>query len=454
MMNIAERARAAAPEAAQAWLGRFQTALQGNDAAAAAALFLPDGLWRDVLAFTWTIQTIAGRAAIERNAAQTLARTQPRDFHIPPKRTPPRWVAAPAPNASRRSRVRYRLRPLPTACFALSPDGDGRLRAWTLNTNLHELRGHEEAFKRRARAATRRATSAPRTGSTGWRASAPYADRDPAVLVIGGGQAGLSIAARLGQLGIDTLIVDRHARIGDNWRTRYHSLTLHNEVLRQSPALSAVPADLAGLHPQGQAGELVRGLRREPGAEFLDRHRTRRRPLRRRAQAMDGDPAPIGRHRAHHAPAAFDLRDRRLQHSLHARPARPRRLRRHRRAFRRLQARRGVEGPQGAGARQRHQRPRRRAGACRAGRRSHHHPAQQDARRQPEGGAAASMPSTRKAFRSTIATCWRPRCPIRCCGAPISFRPPRGSKSTKTCSMRSLRAASACWAARTRPASR
>jgi len=50
------------------------------------------------------------------------------------------------------------------------------------------------------------------------------------VQVIGGGQAGLSIAARLGQLGIDTLIVDRHKRIGDNWRTRYHSLTLHNEV--------------------------------------------------------------------------------------------------------------------------------------------------------------------------------------------------------------------------------
>ena len=50
------------------------------------------------------------------------------------------------------------------------------------------------------------------------------------MIVVGGGQAGLSIAARLHQLGIDALIVDRHKRIGDNWRTRYHSLTLHNEV--------------------------------------------------------------------------------------------------------------------------------------------------------------------------------------------------------------------------------
>src|SRR6202022_1157680 len=48
--------------------------------------------------------------------------------------------------------------------------------------------------------------------------------------VVGGGQSGLSIAARCKQLQIDTLIVDREARIGDNWRNRYHALTLHNQV--------------------------------------------------------------------------------------------------------------------------------------------------------------------------------------------------------------------------------
>ena len=52
----------------------------------------------------------------------------------------------------------------------------------------------------------------------------------PHVLVVGGGQAGLAIAARLKQLQIDTLIVDREPRIGDNWRKRYHALTLHNQV--------------------------------------------------------------------------------------------------------------------------------------------------------------------------------------------------------------------------------
>ena len=48
--------------------------------------------------------------------------------------------------------------------------------------------------------------------------------------MVGGGQAGLSIAARLTQLQVDTLIVDREARVGDNWRNRYHALTLHNQV--------------------------------------------------------------------------------------------------------------------------------------------------------------------------------------------------------------------------------
>src|SRR3569623_1495890 len=61
-------------------------------------------------------------------------------------------------------------------------------------------------------------------------ASRGYADRDPAVLVVGGGQAGLAIAARLKQLQVDTLIVDREALIVNTLRKRYHSLTLHNQV--------------------------------------------------------------------------------------------------------------------------------------------------------------------------------------------------------------------------------
>ena len=92
-MNIAERKQATAPADAQRWLESFEAALQARDPAAAAELFLPDGLWRDVLAFTWTIQTLSGRPAIDAMLRETLARTKPGHFHFPAKRTSPRWLA-------------------------------------------------------------------------------------------------------------------------------------------------------------------------------------------------------------------------------------------------------------------------------------------------------------------------------------------------------------------------
>jgi putative flavoprotein involved in K+ transport len=228
-MSVLERTRVTAPEAAQAWLARFDAALQAGDASAAAGLFLPDGLWRDLLAFTWTIETFAGRDAIAAMLRERLTATQPKNFHIPPHRTPPRWVAR-ADNDCIEAIVEFETAFGPcNGVLRLVPDSDGRLRAWTLNTNLHELRGHEEEFKRRPEPDSTRDFGAENWADRLAKQRA-FADRDPAVLVVGGGHAGLSIAARLQQLGIDTLIVDRHARIGDNWRTRYHSLTLHNEV--------------------------------------------------------------------------------------------------------------------------------------------------------------------------------------------------------------------------------
>jgi cation diffusion facilitator CzcD-associated flavoprotein CzcO len=229
MMNIADRKQATAPADAQRWLENFGAVLTSQDSAAAAELFLPDGLWRDVLAFTWTIQTMAGRAAIEEMLGKSVARTQPKNFHIPSRRTPPRWVMRAGTEAIEA------LFEFETICgpangvLRLVPDAHGRLRAWTLNTNLHELRGHEEEFRRRTEPDSTRDFGAE-NWSDRLAKVRTYTDRDPDVIVVGGGQAGLSIAARLHQLGIDTLIVDRHERVGDNWRKRYHSLTLHNEV--------------------------------------------------------------------------------------------------------------------------------------------------------------------------------------------------------------------------------
>jgi putative flavoprotein involved in K+ transport len=229
-MNVVERKQGHAPAEAQSWIERFAAALKAQNAGAAADLFVAEGLWRDVLAFTWTIETMSGRTAIEAALRRTMARARAGDFHLPAKRTAPRWVARAGTEAIE---AIFEFETAFGPCHGivrLVPDGQ-QLRAWTLNTNLQELRGHEEAFKRRDAEADHGIRD---FGAENWldrlKRQRAFADRDPAVIVVGGGQAGLSIAARLHQLGIDTLIVDRHERIGDNWRKRYHSLTLHNEM--------------------------------------------------------------------------------------------------------------------------------------------------------------------------------------------------------------------------------
>lgn len=218
---------------AQGWLDEFERTLDTPDPAALDRLLLSDSFWRDVLALSWNLQTLAGRDTIAQELTMLAPKAAPANFEIAPNRAAPRWVSRAGTNTieaifsfetaiGRGSGI---VRLLPDAA-----DGD-RLKAWTLLTALDELKGFEELL----------GTSRPRgrTYSRDFRgpnwldlrnASRDYSDRDPAVLVVGGGQAGLAIAARLKQLQIDTLIVDRESRIGDNWRKRYHALTLHNQV--------------------------------------------------------------------------------------------------------------------------------------------------------------------------------------------------------------------------------
>ena len=103
MTLVEDRLRHTPQADAEGWLAAFEAALRSRGAAAAAGLFLADGLWRDVLAFTWNIQTMAGRPAIEATLRQTLARTKPGIFIF--RRAAPRRAgsAAPAANASRSS---------------------------------------------------------------------------------------------------------------------------------------------------------------------------------------------------------------------------------------------------------------------------------------------------------------------------------------------------------------
>jgi hypothetical protein len=215
------------------WLAQFERALSEGDNALLKTLFHADSHWRDVLPLTWRIMTVNGRDAILKELRMHSQRARPHGFKIPLHRTAPRHVMRAGTDAieaifsfetaqGRGSGV-VRLRP--------EADHDNTPKAWTLLTALDEIKGHEEQLgrSRPQGKAYSRDFRGPNWSDVR-QAAAEYADGDPAVLVVGGGQAGLSAAACLTQLGIDTLIVDREPRIGDNWRKRYHALVLHNQV--------------------------------------------------------------------------------------------------------------------------------------------------------------------------------------------------------------------------------
>lgn len=211
------------------WLAQLDAALQSKNRRAVAALFAADGHWRDLVAFTWSITPAEGADTIAASLVANQTATQSRAFAIAPSRTPPRRV----------QRAGYDVI---EAIFQFETEvgrGFGVLRllandpakALQFMTSLHELKGFEETIGNRC--PTGEAFSR-NFGGTNWKeqreAIQAYTDREPAVLIVGGGQAGLALAATLGRIGVDTLVIDKLPRVGDCWRLRYHSLALHNDT--------------------------------------------------------------------------------------------------------------------------------------------------------------------------------------------------------------------------------
>lgn len=161
-----------------------------------------------------------------------------------------------------------------------SSPGAGDWKAFTFFTTLWEVKGHEEfAGARRPLGAEHGEHSSSENWLDKRIKQQKFEDEDPTVLVLGAGQNGLNIAARLGALGIKTLVVEKNARVGDSWRRRYHTLCLRASNLHSArffvanghlgrrrphlcrpPRLHALPRDLPRLHPQGHDRQLLRAL--------------------------------------------------------------------------------------------------------------------------------------------------------------------------------------------------
>ncbi|MDT5292461.1 MAG: putative flavoprotein involved in transport [Mycobacterium sp.] len=218
----ARTAAAVSPQArVDAWLADFEAALASRDVERAVAKFAVDSFWRDLISFTWNIKTMEGREGIADMLTERAAATDPSGFRTRETPTDDGGVVS--------AWIEFE-----TAVGR----GVGHLRlkddeAWTLLTALQELKGHEEP-KGASRVMGAVHGSDPDTRSWSEKrrdeeAALGYTTQ-PYTLVVGGGQGGIALGARLRQLGVPAIVVDRHERPGDQWRKRYKSLCLHDPV--------------------------------------------------------------------------------------------------------------------------------------------------------------------------------------------------------------------------------
>ncbi|AKH98813.1 putative flavoprotein involved in K+ transport [Hoeflea sp. IMCC20628] len=212
---------APAAEAA-AWLAMLGDNLGKGDIEATLDLLEVDCCWRDLVAFTWNIKTMEGKAAIAEMLGSTLAATEPSAWQL---------TEASATDASTiQAWFNFKTRAgRGQGIFSLT---DGKCR--TMLTTLQSLDGHEEAAgMTRISGVNHRADRNRETWSERRaREETELAEgtTDPYCLIIGGGQGGIMLGARLKQLGVPTVIAERNEKAGDSWRNRYRSLVLHDPV--------------------------------------------------------------------------------------------------------------------------------------------------------------------------------------------------------------------------------
>ena len=229
-------------------LSAFGDALERRDVAAARAMFVEDCYWRDLVSFTWNIATCAGQDQIEAMLVAQLAQTAPSHWHLAEGEAVDEvsgittaWIGF--ETAVGRGYGLIRLR------------GE---KIWTLLTTLVELKGHEEpkGFSRPmgAKHGAGKNRSTWKEDREAEEKSLGY-DTQPYVLIVGGGQGGIALGARLRQLGVPTIIAEKNDHPGDSWRKRYKSLCLHDPVWYDHLPYIKFPENWPVFSPKDKIGD-------------------------------------------------------------------------------------------------------------------------------------------------------------------------------------------------------
>ena len=228
------------------WLTDFGAAVTRSDFGAAASMFGDDSYWRDLVSFTWNIKTAEGPQQIRAMLEATMPNARASNWAIQGEGSEAGGVT--------------------DGWFTFETGtgrGRGHLRliggkAWTLLTTLQELKGFEEKKREnRAKGVEHGAFQERKT----WLERRQEEERtlglstQPYVAVIGGGQAGIILGARLKKLGVPAIIIEKNARPGDSWRNRYKSLCLHDPVWYDHLPYLPFPDDWPVFSPKDKIGD-------------------------------------------------------------------------------------------------------------------------------------------------------------------------------------------------------
>ncbi|KAI1177012.1 hypothetical protein F4777DRAFT_587589 [Nemania sp. FL0916] len=229
--NISEEATDALTIASEI-ITSFNQSLERQDYAAIADLFIDDGYWKDQLSLTWDFRTAKGKGKIIEILQGGHHLVNVAIDQSPPNQGP--QVVGLRYDGSVRGIQLF------TTITTKFGSGQGvvrlvqessRWKIWTFFTSMTKLKGYEEAVGSNR---PRGVTHGEQTRRMNWldrrQADSNFENSEPDVLIIGAGQAGLSVHARLKMLNVSTLTIDRADEVGDAWRNRYHQLVIHDPV--------------------------------------------------------------------------------------------------------------------------------------------------------------------------------------------------------------------------------
>ena len=242
------------------WLSRFESALSNGDIDSGVGMFDHDCYWRDLVSFTWNIKTMEGQAEIRTMLQSTLGTVKPTQWTIEGKANhvegiTDAWMTFETSVSRGKGHIRLK--------------GD---RCWTLLTTMVELKGYEEKKGVTRVAGVDHVAVKDRKNwlerKNEYESALGYS-KQPYCVIIGGGQGGIALGARLKQLEVPTIIVEKNQCAGDSWRNRYNSLCLHDPVWYDHLPYLPFPDHWPVFSPKDKMGDWLEMYTKSHGAQLL-----------------------------------------------------------------------------------------------------------------------------------------------------------------------------------------